>query len=344
MNPRFLEWYASHVWPAVRLAVRGLARRCRRCAISERCSPLGSDRLCPECATQGGKAGPAVAPGSTLAERERRFETVIEAATTSGSGRYDAALMLSGGKDSAFILRRMRTRFPRLRLLCLTVDNGFMSPVAIANCTRAAARTGTDLLILGAHAARFADVLRQAFLGLGGRGAYGVVDHADGSLIFEVGRKAAAELGIPMLIGGLSWVQLQRIVGIDDFALDQNRIPMQVFPLAVWREDEQEIRAEVRKHALLTLGNDSPLVTNNDLILPMCVLDILNLGHCSFEPEFAQLAREGKTDARLWRNIFEMLEHGVRSGRLVVEADRVLVRLGLSVREIINAQVKEISA
>jgi hypothetical protein len=70
----------------------------------------------------------------------------------------------------------------------------------------------------------------------------------------------------------------------------------------------------------------------------MCVVDILNHGYCSFEPEFAQLVREKKTDRRLWLHIFELMEHGVRTGRLVKEANQTLSRLGLTLNEITGAK------
>jgi hypothetical protein len=338
MNPRLFEWYARRVWPLHRLAVRGLARRCRRCVISERCTPLDRGGLCPACADPA--AIPAIAaPPADPAGMQRRLDRLLADAATA-TDRYHAALMLSGGKDSAYILWRLRSAHPALRILCLAVDNGFMAPGALANCTRAAARTGADLLVLGAHTARFAGTLRAAFLGLRGRGTYGVVDDADGSLIFALGREAAAALGIPLLLSGLSWVQLQRIVGLggDRFTLGEGGAPpLEVFPLAVWRTDEREIRAAVRRQGLVAPGHDSPLATNSALVLPMGVVDMLTLGYSSFEPEFAQLAREGKTDRRLWRGIFESLEHGVRSGRLVAEADRVLERLGLDVAQVVRA-------
>jgi hypothetical protein len=90
----------------------------------------------------------------------------------------------------------------------------------------------------------------------------------------------------------------------------------------------------VRQLGLLTPGNDSPLVTNSVLAIPMCVSDILNRGYCSFEPEFAQLVREGKADRRLWLGIFELMEYGVRTGRLIREANLTLGRLGLTLDQI----------
>ena len=50
-----------------------------------------------------------------------------------GEGAYDALLLFSGGKDSVYMLKRMRDEFPALRILAFTVDNTFMSPVAQEN-------------------------------------------------------------------------------------------------------------------------------------------------------------------------------------------------------------------
>ena len=74
-------------------------------------------------------------------------------------------------------------------------------------------------------------------------------------------------MGVPILLGGLSWVQLQKIVGTDDFELPSNSGVRRVFPIAAWRPSEQEIRKLVREKELVAKGFDSPVVSNNNLIL-----------------------------------------------------------------------------
>jgi hypothetical protein len=249
---------------------------------------------------------------------------------------YGALLLLSGGKDSAYILDRMRREHPELRILCVTVNNGFMSPVAIPNAEHAARKLGMDLLVDNSHVGDFARTLREAFLALDGRGTYGMVDHADGSLIFKIGHGLARDLGIPLVIGGLSWVQVQRIVGQDNFELRQGDGPPMIFPLAVWRTDEQDVRRTVRERGLVLPGSDSPMVSNSRLILPMFVVDILNLGYSSFEPEFAQLVREGKTDRKSWLYVFELLEFATKRGLLDRDLREGLARLNLTVDQVVG--------
>jgi hypothetical protein len=331
---RKVEFHARYLWPLLRRFAGG-ARRCRKCILSERHGPL-RDGLCEECRGQVGPRAPGNIEAS--ADARSRFDQLIRSHLRR-EGRYDALLLLSGGKDSAYILHRMRREYPALRILGVTVNNGLMSPVAIPNAELAARKLEADLLITNAHVGEFARVLRNAFLSLNGRGTYGVVDHADGSMVFQIGQRMAQELGIPLLIGGLSWVQVQRIVGKDDFQLREGAGPLMVFPLAVWRTDEQEIRRTVRKLELMLPGGDSPVVSNSLLILSMFIVDIMNLGYCSFEPEFAQLVREGKTDRNTWLHIFEFLEFATRRGLLDRELRLGLGRLGLTVGDVLWSRV-----
>ncbi len=332
---RLIDMYAAHGWPIVRNFV-SLSRRCSRCIVSEKYTPLTAG-VCGAClelprgqAAGAAPAGESEAPQSMKAD----FEATIHAHT--GRGRYDAVLMLSGGKDSAYILHRLKEEFPAFKVLCVVVDNGFMSPHAVNGARHVAGKLNADLMVVNSHVDEFAAVIRRAFLSLDGRGAYGVVDFADGELIFEVGRRIAAALGIPLMIGGLSWVQVQMIVGIDGYALRRPGEPAQVFPLAVWRVNEQEIRAQVRALGLLPPGTDSPVQSNSDLILAMSVIDVLNLGYCSFEPEFAQMVRQGKTDRKTWLHLFELLEYGVRKGFFKKDLERTLGRLDIKLSEVVK--------
>ena len=180
---KILELYATYGWPIARLFVKK-TKRCRVCILSEACTEL-TDGVCAEC-RRAQRMPPAASQGAS-AEMAQQFAQVVTAHINAAP--YHAVLLLSGGKDSAYILHRMRQAFPDLRMLCVCVNNGFMSPVALKNVTYVADKLGADLLIVNSHTQKFARVLRQAFLDLKGRGSYGVVDKADGDLIFEIGRQ-----------------------------------------------------------------------------------------------------------------------------------------------------------
>lgn len=327
---RFFELFAMYGWPMMRHLVR-LSRRCDRCILSEKRSHLVNG-ICAECRanrTTSRDEAPEVSE-----ETRVRFSRTIQ--LFSGKSHYDALLLLSGGKDSAYILHRLKQDYPELKILCVTVNNGFMSPVAIANAEKAAQKLSRDHIIINSEAADFASVLRLAFLNLNGRGGYGIVDHADGSKIFDIGKQLARDLDIPLVIGGLSWIQVQRIVGGDDFEMKEPNEPRIIFPLAVWRTHEQKILEYVRLHDLMIPGSDSPIVSNSTLILAMSVIDVLNLGYSSFEPEFAQMVREGKTERKLWLHLFELLEYASTRGILKRDVTETLQRLDLRISDVVK--------
>lgn len=330
---KLIELYAEYGWPVVRNFV-SLSKRCTNCIVSEAYTPLKRG-LCDKCAALAQGLQREKEPDQNpLKFMQDELEKTIN--TYTGNHKYDAVMMLSGGKDSAYILYRLKEEFPKFKILCVIVNNGFMSPHAINGAKHVTDKLKTDLMIVNSHVDEFHRTIRSAFLSLNGRGAYGVVDFADGELIFEVGKKITNELKIPLLIGGLSWVQVQMIVGIDSFIHKLPNHPLQMFPLAVWRVNEQEIRAQVRALDLLPAGSDSPVQSNSELILAMSVIDILNLGYCSFEPEFAQLVREGKTDRKTWLHLFELLEYGASRGYFKKDLSKILERLNLSLSDVVK--------
>ncbi len=144
----------------------------------------------------------------------------------------------------------MRQKYPKLKILCLTVDNGFMSDVAMPNVRHVTRMFDVDLLVVKSYKDQFRAVLRKAFLDLNGRGGSQVVDHADGTLIFEIGMTVTRELGMDLMISGMSWVQLEQHAGVKSFATTEDGVTT-LHPLVVWRPGEQEIRGIVRERQLI---------------------------------------------------------------------------------------------
>ncbi|MBY0471911.1 hypothetical protein K2X30_12150 [bacterium] len=326
---KVFELFVNHIWPIVRIFFKK-NQRCQHCIASEKYAQI-VDGVCSDCRSY--QATTEISP-----EASREMKTSFESQLTSYTreGNYSAVLLLSGGKDSAYILERLRSERPDLRLLCITVDNGFMSPTAIKNAEYLCERLNVDLLIHTASIPTFAKEFRKAFQELNGRPTYGVVDHKDGTLIFRAGKRIATELQIPLLIGGLTWVQIQKILGQDGFELDEPDGPHMIFPLAVWRPSQEEIYEAVRSKNLMLPGSDSPVVSNSLLISVMSVIDVLNLGYSSFEPEFAQMIREKKADRKTWLHIFELLEVSTRKGWLKKDTEQGLAKLGLTLKDVIK--------
>jgi hypothetical protein len=374
LRARLFEFYARHLWRFRRLPVKHrLRRRCVKCAISEACSALDAAGLCGECREAAARpASQTQADDGELARLGSELDALLASYEGRGAGLHDALVMLSGGKDSALLLHELRRRHPGLRLLALTIDNSFMSPVALRNCQQVAGKVDVDLVTLKPARSLFEKSFRHACTHVGeGQGAFETVDRIDADLGFSLAKIYAASNRIPLLISGLSWAQIELLFGVRSFEVpsgqalarvtatlgrplgeiyepaemrywwDPARSPQEshprfIHPFYAWRFGEQEIRDQVVSLKLIPPGDDSPLLTNNVLIPMMILGDYLRLGYASFEPEFASLVRQGRADRIFWRNVFEMLEHSARTGWMLGrEIDKGAKSLGLTRKDIL---------
>jgi hypothetical protein len=104
-----------------------------------------------------------------------------------------------------------------------------------------------------------------------------------------------------------------------------------LYPYYAWGYNEDWVRSEVVRLGLIGQGNDNPIITNNDTIPVMLAVDSSVMGYSGFEPEFAELVRDGRADRDFWLNVFESLEHLTKHGRFLPRCiDDTLSRLGLS--------------
>ena len=113
-------------------------RICKRCILPETFPGISFDNqgICRHCS--GEESALAKAP-EKKAEYRQRFDQLIT--TIKGEAPiYDAIMAYSGGKDSSYTLKLLKDRYD-LRLLALTFDNHFISPLAWKNIEKV-----TDIL------------------------------------------------------------------------------------------------------------------------------------------------------------------------------------------------------
>jgi len=359
---RRFVFYARHLWPLHRrMAGSRLSRRCSRCLISEAWSPLDAEGLCRDCKDACHEVG-----HRERADAERQqLDEILRAHAGRGVGRWDAVLLFSGGKDSIYMLHRVLEEFSGLRLLALTVDNGFMSPVAMAAVHDVIGRLEVDHVVFRHRSSVVKALFRHTITHLNDDGCAGTVDFADGELLLDTARNLAARMEIPLILCGYSRYQVEdglgltgfesppeleradrtRVSGIPlvdiygdgDYSMwwhgtrwPADRVPRLLFPLYAWDLEESFIRDEVIRMGFLDERRVDPLVTNHTLIPLLGVVDVWNLGCSSYEPEFCRMIREGRADRGHWRNIFEMVEYAARTGRFVRRAvSEGLARLDL---------------
>ena len=365
---RHFEFFMKWIWPLFRkLAKHHLTARCSRCFLPATYVKLnnGICEFCNEDTTTTSEIDP-----SRQQLMQEQMDQLLMKTIDSGSSSYDVLLLFSGGKDSSYLLYRLLNDYQAIRILALTVDNTFMSPVAMENVTAIINKVGVDHMILRPKRKTMEKMFGYALTHLNELGCSGTVDQFDGDFFSDLARNIAAEKKIPYVVCGLSRTQVTRILKLNSFIttpeyesqtrkqvagikLDHvfdpeemsywwdptkyssSELPLMVFPFFIWNLEEEFIKAEVIRLNLMPRGDESPLITNNRLIPLMGIVDMIEFGYSSFEPEFAEMVRAGKADRKQWLYSFEMLEYAAKTGRFLSKSlDEILNRLSLTRKEL----------
>ncbi|WP_066477838.1 MULTISPECIES: 7-cyano-7-deazaguanine synthase [unclassified Sphingomonas] len=160
-------------------------------------------------------------------------------------GEYDCVVAFSGGKDSSYTLL-MLARDMGLNCLAVTVDNGFVSEQAMANCRTVASSLGVDLLI---HTPSFAFMKNMYVKSVQDPGLHvksaarraSAICNSCISLINTYMLKTAARNGIPIVAGGY--------VG--------GQVPQDAAALVVNLDRRRELQAPALERKIAAFGQDA---------------------------------------------------------------------------------------
>ncbi len=351
------EFVSQNIWPLIRPMLGNfIAKRCHQCTISSNAPHVTIEgNICQRCeafnhSTPDDKQSRW--EEKYIANEQKKLHEILTEYQGKGKRRYDALVLFSGGKDSTYMLYRIKRDYPKLRMLTLTIDNGFYSVVALETSQQVAKKLDLDHIVYKPTSSLYASLYRYTLLHVDESGSYGTVDRLDGSLNQHMGLRYAAEFEIPLMISGVDWAQAllmgsnttfehprhdlltrvdtDRIERRSKFKIAEifnkedaemywdgtkwpaERVPRWILPLMAWRPDKQLVADELERMHLILPGHSSPLVTNNEVLSIMTAIDIKKIGHCSFEPEFSDMIRIKRTDGTYWRNVFECVEFLVK--------------------------------
>ncbi|MEM7284819.1 MAG: amino acid adenylation domain-containing protein [Actinomycetota bacterium] len=184
---------------AVRLwspAVSEPDQHCLRCGLPSNVpgSSFDDAGICNVC-----RAYDRIAPVADAWFKDRQdLAAWVGEARSRRTGDYDCLHLLSGGKDSTYALYQLVEL--GFKPYALTLDNGFISEEALDNCRRSVADLGVDHEIASTDAmnAIFRDSLER----------HSNVCHGCYKTIYTIATNRAVELGIPLIVTGLSRGQL----------------------------------------------------------------------------------------------------------------------------------------
>jgi tRNA(Ile)-lysidine synthase TilS/MesJ len=175
---------------------------CTRCILSSSFPGIqvGNDGLCNIC-----RSAPSIEEMAGVRQSLREsMRSAIDAGR--GAGNYDCVVAYSGGKDSTFVLRLLAQEY-QARCLALTVDNGFLSEQALANCNHVTTALEVDFMLVKPTSS-FMNTMYQksaATPGIHSRAAItrgSAICNSCINLINNVAVVTALEKDIPTIAGG----------------------------------------------------------------------------------------------------------------------------------------------
>lgn len=204
---RFNYYVVRYAWPILRLLVKkSLSKRCSICTLSEHYVEI-QDNICSICRSEKNsttKKDTIIQDNRII---EKKLDRFLSDSQGKGRGQYDAILFFSGGKDSTYILSQLRNGYQELRILALTIDNGFRSPFGVRNAESVCRHFNVDHIEIRPYG-MFNKLYKYAFQNLSHRSFY-CVDFWEGELFQDIGRNIAARLKVPLLILGYTPKQIE---------------------------------------------------------------------------------------------------------------------------------------
>jgi acyl carrier protein len=146
------------------------------------------------------------------------LEAILRQAAAARRGRHDCMLLLSGGKDSTYALGQLAGM--GVRIHAFTLDNGYISEEAKANIRRVVGALGVDheFVTTPAMNAIFRDSLER----------FSNVCNGCFKALYTLSMIRARELGIPVIVTGLSRGQLFETRLAGDLFRDGRRSPAEI--------------------------------------------------------------------------------------------------------------------
>jgi len=260
----------------------------------------------------------------------------LEAALEScrGQGEYDCLVNLSGGKDSCYLLYKLKVEY-RLNVLAFTTDMN-VPDVAWRNIQRTIDKLDVPHVVYTPPREFYRKMYRFLLQNQEARGAVRTVCYVCAPLFEGYALRLAVEKNIPLIVAGYSpgqpdpdrmeyefapalirdtdWTPSElRSSGLFDereLRLFWNPgaypagtpFPRYLAPFHAWPySQEATMRAVVELGLSASRRNASPVHSNCPVNWLLMYSDLRNLGYNPYAPEFSRLIREGKARRGYWR-------------------------------------------
>ena len=342
-------------------------KRCKRCLLpgSVPGADLDSQSVCRPCREYR--------PGDrSRAEEVRRIcEADLESTLKDvrGAGAYDCLVPLSGGKDSVYLIYRLKNDYG-LRVLAHTTDIN-IGPIAWSNIHRAVEKLDVEHVVYRPSMAFYRKLFRFLLTNQEARGAVHTISYAYGPLFESNALRTAVALRIPLVLAGYSpgqpmpermvyefprmaisqvdWTppelresglfdteDLQRFWNPADYPAGTT-FPRYLAPYHAWPYNQDEIMEKVVALGLIASKKKaSPVYSNYPINWLLMYSDLKNFGYNPYAPEFSALIREGKASRLYWTFMAPFVDWMIRNKVLMGrEVTRHMEWLGITDEDLV---------
>lgn len=307
-------------------------RSCRNCLLPEGAAGAELDaqgvcRPCREYQPQDQAASEAL----RLA-READLEQALQSCR--GQGPYDCLVPLSGGKDSVYLIYKLKVEYG-LKVLAHTTDID-IGEVAWANIRRAVEKLDVEHVVYRPKIDFYRQLFRWLLMNQEARGAVHTISYVYAPLFEGNALQLAMEKGIPLVLAGYSpgqpltermeyefprlaisqvdWTPPELCASGQFESHDLNRFwnparypagtrfPRYIAPYHAWHYDQDQTMKKVVELGLIgSMKSASPVFSNYPINWLLMYSDLKNFGFNPYAPEFSTLIREGKANKQYWK-------------------------------------------
>ncbi|ANQ86330.1 hypothetical protein [Azoarcus olearius] len=319
-------------------------KKCRKCLLPEAVpgADIDASGVCAACRAPSSRAPIATVAANFLPDLE---ETLRAARNHQGSD-YDCIVPLSGGKDSLWLLHKLKVEYG-LRVLAYTC-NIDLPDVAWNNIRLALRKLNIDHLVFTPAHDFLTKLFRYLLCNQEARGAVYSVSYVYAPLFEGAAIRLAIEKNIPLVLAGYSPGQPEpermlyefspELIRAEDWTPphlkesgafsaqelsafynparlpEGTRFPRYLAPYHAWEYDQAEVIRKVAELGLVKRSaHASPIVSNYPINWLMMYSDLKHFGYNPYAPEFAALIREGKANRNYWRVMAPVVDFMIRN-------------------------------
>ncbi len=313
---------------------------CKNCLIDSKCpdTTIDANCICNFCHDVEKGVKPLHYQDETKRKQfAEELDTILK--NTRGTKDYDCVVGFSGGKDSIYLLHKLRKDYPNLRIIAATIDMYFMNKNAYQNFEMTLEKLNIDHVIISYRKSFYKKFYKYL---LEHRPEYGYkkglevekLKEEDKGLCIYCGQvmhgyllKYAHENQIPLVLKGYSpgqpvWMYFEEEVNEDHTPPfmyqepfteeDRNycwnpkkypegtKFPRILAPLHVWDYNVENIKKEIISAGLTTEKNYGPAETNCYLNFFMTFIDYRLNGYFNMLPYISYLIRNGFGGKEAW--------------------------------------------